>query len=113
MPRSDYTHKMVNGERVPLTEAEINECVAREETWAAGASARALEAIRNERNSRIAATDYLALSDQTMSAEMTAYRQALRDVPSTDDPVGFVASWNEFQAGADGAVDPWPSKPNG
>ena len=43
MPRSDYTHKMVNGEQVPLTEAEINECVAREEAWAAGASARALK----------------------------------------------------------------------
>jgi hypothetical protein len=113
MSRADYTHKMVNGERVALTEDEINECVAREEAWAAGASVRALEAIRNERNSRIAATDYLALSDQTMSAEMTAYRQALRDVPSTDDPVGFMASWNEFQVGADGAVDPWPSKPNG
>lgn len=31
MPREDYTHKMVNGERVELTEAEIDECMAREE----------------------------------------------------------------------------------
>ena len=30
MARSDYTHKMVNGERVDLSEAEIDECVARE-----------------------------------------------------------------------------------
>ena len=36
--------------------------------------------LRMERNSLLAQTDYLALSDQTMSAEMTAYRQALRDI---------------------------------
>jgi hypothetical protein len=28
----------------------------------------------------IAETDYLALSDQTLSTEMTTYRQALRDI---------------------------------
>lgn len=31
MPRSDYTHKSVNGEMIALTEAEIDECMAREE----------------------------------------------------------------------------------
>jgi len=36
--------------------------------------------LRMERNSLLAQTDYLALSDQTMSAEMTTYRQALRDI---------------------------------
>jgi len=36
--------------------------------------------LRAKRNSLIAETDYLALSDQTMSAEMTTYRQALRDI---------------------------------
>ena len=30
MARSDYTHKMLNGERVALTEAEIDAGVARE-----------------------------------------------------------------------------------
>ena len=38
--------------------------------------------IRAERDSRILATDYLALSDQTLSTDMATYRQALRDVPS-------------------------------
>ena len=38
--------------------------------------------IRAERDSRLLATDYLALSDQTLSTAMTTYRQALRDVPS-------------------------------
>jgi hypothetical protein len=39
-----------------------------------------MEELRTKRNSLLAQTDYLALSDQTMSAEMTTYRQALRDI---------------------------------
>jgi len=43
--------------------------------------------IREKRNKLLAETDYLALSDNTMSDEMTAYRQALRDLPaSTSNP---------------------------
>ena len=41
---------------------------------------RALSDLRVNRNYLLAQTDYLALSDQTMSAEITAYRQALRDI---------------------------------
>jgi hypothetical protein len=40
----------------------------------------AMETLRGTRNSLLSQTDYLALSDQTMSAEMTTYRQALRDI---------------------------------
>ena len=36
--------------------------------------------LRIKRNNLLAETDYLALSDQTMSGEMTTYRQALRDI---------------------------------
>jgi len=36
--------------------------------------------LRTKRNFLLSETDYLALSDQTMTAEMTAYRQALRDI---------------------------------
>ena len=43
--------------------------------------------VREKRNKLLAETDYLALSDNTMSDEMTAYRQALRDLPaSTSNP---------------------------
>jgi len=42
--------------------------------------------VRADRNRRLAETDYLALSDQTLSAEMATYRQALRDVPVQTDP---------------------------
>jgi len=36
---------------------------------------------RKERNELLAATDFYALSDVTMSEDMTTYRQALRDLP--------------------------------
>ena len=38
--------------------------------------------VRAERNSLLADTDWMALSDNTMSPEWAAYRQALRDVPA-------------------------------
>ena len=47
--------------------------------------------LRAERNRRLAETDYLALSDQALTTEMAAYRQALRDLPSnTADPANPV-----------------------
>ena len=112
MARKDYTHKIVNGERVKLTEAEIDEYVAREDAWNAGATDRAWVAIRTERDIRIAATEYYALSDVTMSNDMKTYRQALRDVPKDNtDPVAFQTQWWEFVAEKDGVSDPWPTKP--
>jgi hypothetical protein len=36
--------------------------------------------IRSQRDSLLAATDWMALSDVTLSAEMATYRQALRDI---------------------------------
>ena len=38
--------------------------------------------MRHERDKLLTETDYLALSDQTLTTEMTTYRQALRDVPA-------------------------------
>jgi len=45
--------------------------------------AEPLKLLRAERNRRIAETDWWASSDLTMSAERTAYRQALRDITNT------------------------------
>lgn len=42
-----------------------------------------LEQLRMQRNGKLRKTDMWALSDRTMSAEMTAYRQALRDITDT------------------------------
>jgi hypothetical protein len=40
----------------------------------------AMADLRTKRNKLLADTDYLALSDNTISDEMKAYRQALRDI---------------------------------
>ena len=43
--------------------------------------------LRSKRSKLLAETDYLALSDATLSADMRTYRQALRDLPdNTSDP---------------------------
>ena len=43
---------------------------------------RALEKLRKERTIKLSETDYLALSDNTMTSQMTTYRQQLRDLPN-------------------------------
>jgi hypothetical protein len=44
-------------------------------------------AVRRDRDRRLAETDYLALSDQTLSNSMKTYRDSLRDVPEDNsDP---------------------------
>jgi hypothetical protein len=40
----------------------------------------AMETLRAKRNKLLADTDYLALSDNTMTEEIKTYRQALRDI---------------------------------
>jgi len=53
--------------------------------------------LRRDRDYELAETDYLALTDQTLTEEMRVYRQALRDLPAnTIDPANPV----------------WPPKPN-
>lgn len=61
-------------------------------------AANALKMLRSVRNSKLQETDHLALSDQTLTTEMTTYRQALRDITNTYQSVdddGFA----------------WPTKP--
>ena len=73
-------HKLVDGVKVVLTDAEIAQRQAEEQAWLAGAFDRSLASLRAKRNTLLAATDYLALSDNTLSAAMTSYRQSLRDL---------------------------------
>ena len=72
--------KLVNGIRIPFTAEEEAQRDAEELAWSNGAFDRAMENLRDQRNSKLAETDYLALSDQTLSADMNAYRQELRDI---------------------------------
>ena len=73
-------HKLVNGVQVELTAEEIAARQAEEAAWNAGAFDRAIADLRSKRNALLSATDYLALSDNTLSNEMSTYRQALRDI---------------------------------
>ena len=72
--------KVVNGTLVDMTAEEISARQAEEAAWNAGAFDRSIADLRQKRDRLLAATDYLALSDQTLSAEMSTYRQALRDI---------------------------------
>jgi len=60
---------------------------AEEATWEAGAFDRAIAELRLKRTRLLNATDFYALSDVTMSEDMTTYRQALRDLPAGLDTV--------------------------
>ena len=42
-----------------------------------------MKLLRQERDKKLAETDWWALSDRSMTSEQTAYRQALRDFPNT------------------------------
>ena len=95
MPR----FKLVNGVQVQFTAEEEAARDAEEAAWAAGAFDRAIADVRRKRDALIKATDYLALSDNTLSAEMTTYRQALRDITNG---VTTVEQCNSIT---------WPTKP--
>ena len=95
MPR----YHNINGTKVQFTADEETARDAEEAAWANAAPARALADLRTKRNRLLAETDYLALSDSTLSSDMTTYRQALRDLPAGKDTV----------AKCEGAT--WPTKP--
>ena len=69
-----------------------------EAAYQATLDTRTAEANRATRDSKLAETDFYALSDVTMSAEMTTYRQALRDITAHEN-------WPNLED-AD-----WPTKP--
>jgi hypothetical protein len=73
-------HHNINGVQVPFTAEEEAQRDAEELAYANGAFDRAMADLRQKRNSLLTATDYLALSDNTLSADMTTYRQSLRDI---------------------------------
>ena len=91
--------KCTAGGLIPISEEDqafLDAVKAQDEAWAAGANDRLAAEEREKRNALLAETDYFGASDVTMSSDMTAYRQALRDVPQQKD---FPTSIN------------WPTKP--
>ena len=92
--------KLINGIRFELTEEENAARDLEEQEWADGAFGRAMLQLRQERDQKLAQTDYRALSDQTLSQEWADYRQALRDITQDLETVEDV----------DSVV--WPSEPS-
>jgi len=111
------TEWVLRGE--PTTEAEFNEMfrkvigadangTAIESTdhgiaWATVAAkrdeliaAQPMKELRAERDRKLAETDWWAVADRTMTAEQTAYRQALRDITNSYTSLDDVV---------------WPTKP--
>jgi len=68
-------------------------------------AAEPLRLLRMERDRLIAETDWWVLPDRTPTSEQLAYRQALRDLPSTATPVLD----NTTRLGISGVS--WPIKP--
>ena len=62
------------------TETEINSKIATLD------SAEAMKLLREERDKRIARTDWRASSDVTLADTWKTYRQALRDLPASATP---------------------------
>ncbi|MAL10711.1 MAG: hypothetical protein CMF74_13750 [Maricaulis sp.] len=82
----------------PPTEAELVAEVDRLN------SLEPMRLLRKERNKRLAATDWRASSDLTLSKDWTDYRQALRDLPANASPT--VDSYGEL------ASVTWPTEPS-
>jgi hypothetical protein len=69
-----------------------------ETAYQATLDASVAEGNRSKRNTLLADTDYFALTDVTMNADMTNYRQALRDISSN-------SNWPNLEE------TDWPTKP--
>jgi len=77
----------INGVKVQFTAEEETARDAEEKAVVDAAPARALADLRSKRNRLLAETDYLALSDNTLSDDMKTYRKDLRDLPAGKDTV--------------------------
>ena len=92
-------HHLINGIKVPFSVEEEAQRDQEEANWEAGAFDRSINRLREERNIKLAETDFYALSDNTLSDEMKQYRKDLRDITiglSTVEDVDNVT---------------WPTKP--
>ena len=75
-------HKLVDGVKVVLTDAEIAQRQAEEQAWLAGAFDRSLASLRAKRNALLSASDWTVLSDSPVQDKLIwqSYRQSLRDL---------------------------------
>ena len=69
-------------------------------------AAAPMKELRLQRDAKLAETDWTALSDVTMADNMKTYRQALRDLPASNDGKNATLA-------SDGSLEnvTWPKKP--
>ena len=67
-------------------------------------AAEPIRLLRIERNRLLSETDWWAVADRTMTAEQTAYRTALRDLPANSPNVALDDNGNLINV-------TWPTKP--
>jgi hypothetical protein len=72
-----------------LTEFDINRCrnsLVNQGITSPSLNEIGFEFLRELRNAMLAQSDWMAVSDRTMTQAQIDYRQALRDLPATADP---------------------------
>jgi hypothetical protein len=72
-------------EEVEMSDSESNRLLQIQKEWAAGATDRVWEELRQERNEKLATSDWRGISDNNMSDSWKTYRQQLRDFPENVD----------------------------
>ena len=105
MPR----YRIVNGKKIQFTAEEEKARDAEEKVWADGELNRSLNELRNLRNNLLKETDYLGLSDSTMSSSFRTYRQSLRDITQDLDTVDKVQE--KMKQDVNGNYINFPTKP--
>ena len=92
------TKKFLNGVHVDMTTDEQAEYDARQTAWNNASKDRKLEKLKDMRLARLQETDFYALSDVTLSTEMSTYRQKMRDLPqdyTTEDEYDLLLARDE------------------
>jgi len=78
---NDYSGlEWLDSKQTKPTETEVNSKIAELD------NAEPMRLLREERNRRIAKTDWRAGSDLTLASAWSTYRQALRDLPASASP---------------------------
>ena len=96
----DYADLQWHSSDTKPTEAEINTEHTRLN------NAEPMKLLREERNIKLAATDWRASSDLTLADAWKTYRQALRDLPASTTP-----KLDEF-GNLDQSSVAWPTEPS-
>ena len=95
-----------NGNKVEVDESLVQEKV--EEFLAA----QPLKELREERNRRIALTDWRFRSDLSPSQEWKDYCVALRDLPANYSPTFDIMTEDNYPLVKEDNTTPWPEEPS-